>query len=199
MAAGRAWFSPRKLGVLSVHAKACGDPEIPSAAARGDQVPPRVDIPANAHVPREGAVRACSGRDRMLDEGIPDERRRDQVDDIAGQAASAADGHRSTAGHARGLDAELRSCRSDRRREYKRDDGRCDRPDAQPRHRRRVARREERKNYMSSGFTTPITCPSGSLNWPISIMSMIFSGPITRVPPRLSAFWSASSMSGTAT
>jgi len=53
--------------------------------------------------------------------------------------------------------------------------------------------------YISSGLTTPITCPSGSLNWPSSTMSMIFSGPITRVPPRLSALASASSMSSTAT
>jgi hypothetical protein len=53
--------------------------------------------------------------------------------------------------------------------------------------------------YISSGLTTPITCPSGSLNWPSSTMSMIFSGPITRVPPRLSALVSASSMSSTAT
>ena len=53
--------------------------------------------------------------------------------------------------------------------------------------------------YISTGLTTPITCPSGSLNWPSSTMSMIFSGPITRVPPRLSALVSASSMSSTAT
>lgn len=48
-------------------------------------------------------------------------------------------------------------------------------------------------------LTTPITCPSGSLNWPSTIESMIVSGPMIRVPPRLSAFASASSTSGTST
>ena len=47
--------------------------------------------------------------------------------------------------------------------------------------------------------TSPIRCPSGSWNCPSSIPSMIFSGPITRVPPRLSALASAASMSGTST
>ena len=52
--------------------------------------------------------------------------------------------------------------------------------------------------YWSS-FTTPTRLPSGSVNWPRTTMPMMSSGPITRLPPRLSAFCSASSTSGTAT
>ena len=60
--------------------------------------------------------------------------------------------------------------------------------------------RRVRSDYICwSGLTTPIRWPSGSLNCPSSIMSMIVSGPITRVPPRLSALASAASMSSTAT
>src|SRR5262249_53796865 len=46
---------------------------------------------------------------------------------------------------------------------------------------------------------TPSSFPSGSVNGPGSPMSMMFSGPMTRVPPRLWAFCSAASTSGPAT
>ena len=48
-------------------------------------------------------------------------------------------------------------------------------------------------------LTTPIRCPSGSLKRPISIDSITVSGPMTLVPPRLSALASAASTSGTPT
>jgi hypothetical protein len=51
----------------------------------------------------------------------------------------------------------------------------------------------------SGVLTTPIRCPSGSWNRPISMSSMTFSGPIVRDPPRLSAWASAASTSGTPT
>ena len=49
------------------------------------------------------------------------------------------------------------------------------------------------------GLTTPIRWPSGSVNRPSSIVSITFSGPITRVPPRLSALARAASTSWTPT
>jgi len=55
-----------------------------------------------------------------------------------------------------------------------------------------------RAGYAAS--TRPIRWPSGSVKWPMSMsVPGIWSGPIRRVPPRLSAFWSAASTSGTAT
>jgi hypothetical protein len=51
----------------------------------------------------------------------------------------------------------------------------------------------------SGVLTRPIKCPSGSWNKPISISSMTVSGPIIRVPPRLSAWAIAASTSGTPT
>jgi len=44
----------------------------------------------------------------MGDEGMPDERRRNQIDDVAGSAAPTADGHRSTARDAYWMDTEPR-------------------------------------------------------------------------------------------
>src|SRR5215211_1759976 len=46
---------------------------------------------------------------------------------------------------------------------------------------------------------TPIRLPSGSVNWPTTSVPGVPSGPILRVPPRLSAFCSAASTSGTPT
>jgi hypothetical protein len=47
---------------------------------------------------------------------------------------------------------------------------------------------------------TPIKWPSGSVKWPTTrFVPGARSGPIRRVPPRLSAFWSAASTSGTPT
>jgi hypothetical protein len=46
---------------------------------------------------------------------------------------------------------------------------------------------------------TPIRLPSGSVKWPTTSPVGACSGPILRVPPRLSAFCSAASMSGTPT
>ena len=44
---------------------------------------------------------------------------------------------------------------------------------------------------------TPIRLPSGSVKWPITRpLPGASSGPIRRIPPRLSAFWSAASTSG---
>src|SRR5262249_13526387 len=56
-----------------------------------------------------------------------------------------------------------------------------------------------RCDTAATGMTTPTRWPSGSLISPSSIVSMIFSGPSTRVPPRLSALASAASTSSTAT
>ena len=60
----------------------------------------------------------------MGDEGIADERRRDQVDEISRPTARAADCHHSTARDALGLDGEPRSCSGDGPREDERSDGR---------------------------------------------------------------------------
>ena len=51
---------------------------------------------------------ASSSRNGMGDERVPDERRRDQVDDVAGPAASAADRHRSATRDAPRMHAEPR-------------------------------------------------------------------------------------------
>jgi hypothetical protein len=52
----------------------------------------------------------------------------------------------------------------------------------------------------AADFITPIRCPSGSVNWPMSMsVPGTGSGPMTRLPPRLSAFVSETSTSGTST
>ena len=51
-----------------------------------------------------------------------------------------------------------------------------------------------------AGPATPSTWPSGSAKWPTTRSAPgFFSGPNRRVPPRLSALWSAASTSGTPT
>ena len=60
----------------------------------------------------------------MRDEGIADERRRDQVDEVSGPTAPAADCHHPAERDAFRLDGEPRSCSGDGPREDERSDGR---------------------------------------------------------------------------
>lgn len=66
-----------------------------------------------------------------------------------------------------------------------------------------LVRAERRLGSTVEGYDVdrmrPITWPSGSRNRPISTPSVTVSGPITRLPPRLSAFRSAPSTLGTST
>src|SRR5439155_15457868 len=94
--------------VESVDAEAGGDTEVAPAAPGGDQVAPRVDGRSDVNASRERTVRAGSRRNGMGDEGVPDERRRDQVDEISGPAALAAHRHHSAARDARWPDGEPR-------------------------------------------------------------------------------------------
>ena len=93
----------------SVHAEARRDAEIAPAASRGDQVATAPDGRPYVDGARKRAVGAGSGRDGMGHEGMPDEGRRDQIDEIAGPAACSAHRHCAATRDACRVDAEPRS------------------------------------------------------------------------------------------
>ena len=62
-----------------------------------------------------------------------------------------------------------------------------------------ITRSQRSSALYPTGLIRPITWPSGSLNMPRIMRPMISSGPIMREPPRLSAWTSAASTSGTVT
>src|SRR2546428_2069634 len=103
--------------VESVDAESGRDAEVSTAAAGGDQVPPAADGHSDVDASRKRAVRAGSRRNGMGDEGVADERWRDQVDEISGPTAPAGDCHHATARDAFRLDAEPRRRSGDSPRE----------------------------------------------------------------------------------
>src|SRR5712692_3426867 len=133
---------PLTVDLRSVHAEARGDPEVSAAAAGGDQKAPGTDGGSYADASRKRTVRTGSRRDRMCDERMPDERRRDQIDEVTGPAARPTDRHRAAARNACWLDFEPR-CRCGKSPcEHECNDGYCNRDDAKspeaPRHRRHI-------------------------------------------------------------
>jgi hypothetical protein len=92
----------------SVDPEARGDPQISAAASGRYQIAPGAYGRPYVDASRERTVRTSSCRNGMVDEGMSDERRGDQVDDIAGPAARAADRHGTAARDACRMDVEAR-------------------------------------------------------------------------------------------